>query len=279
MDLIFNELSLLDLSPDIPASRSRMHNLLLVCKEGREHGTNKLAVRDDFFVQRLSSTYTIADWLGDQNVPKTQKDLLLAIHRYPYIDDSDESIINRFISSHTFLPLQNAEAEGLAAAYLYGTIAVSFDSSTTWNSHELELLFSEEGFDQQIVKVKHASSVDHILVHKDWVGSKNGITLSITNLSLQEKEINLRDDHGKDVLKKFSKKLIRSQYIIKIINSLPYNSFEQNFIRQCHEDGKIELVLTRTDEGFGLVIQTTGKTLLETIEISKVLELEYRNSY
>lgn len=66
-------------------------------------------------------------------------------------------------------------------------------------------------------------------------------------------------DLGKDVLKQFAGKLVHSPYVVKIINSLPFNPNEKHFIKQIYPDGKVEFVLTRTDEGFGCIVQTTGR--------------------
>jgi hypothetical protein len=281
MDFIFNELSFRDVSQDHHASRSRMNELLQVCKQGRELGMAKLAVREDFYSQSLSPGYTILNWLNDQSVSPILRNLLLAITRYPYIDGKDEEIIDRFVSSYTFLAdEEDTAAEGLAVAYLYNTVAVSLLSSETWSSNQITLKFSGDGYENQIVKVNHASQGGHVEGHKTWLIAREGVKLSVTDLKFDKKQITLSGDHhGNDVLLKFSRKLVRSQYVTTVINSLPYNRYEINFIRRCYEDGKIEIVLVRSDEGLGIVIQTTGKNLLETQEISRILEAEFSGQY
>ncbi len=280
MDFIFNELCFRDSFRDIHSGKSSMDNLLQVCKKGRELGMGKLAVRNDFYEQFLLPEYCIRNWLNDVTVRKVLKDLLLSIVRQPYIDDNDAQIENRFISSYAFLANEDLSAvEGLAIAYLYQSVAVSLSSSNQWNVHEINLKFSEAGYDDQMVKVNHASQVAHIELQKEWIASRIGVRLPITELTVQQKEINLRDDHGRNILLSFSQKLIRSQYVTKIINSLPFNPNENDFVRRYHEDGKIELVLVRSDQGLGLVIQTTGTNLLETIAIAEIINGEFRDEY
>lgn len=279
MDLIFNELSFRDLSTDLYNAKVRMSILLHVCKEGREIGMNRLAVRPDFREQYLFANYSVTDWLNDSSVSFTLKNLLLAIVRYPYIDSNDQHIETQFISSYTFLASEDTVTEGLAVAYLYNTIAISLSSAEIWSSNEIALKFSGEGFEDQRISVKHASQTDHIKSHQEWIGRRVGIKLVVTELNFSNKEINLRDDHGKDVLQNFSRKIVRSQYIVKVINSLPFNPRETNFIRSCSPDGKIEIVLVRSDQGLGLVIQSTGRNLSETQEIAKLLEHEFSSEY
>lgn len=280
MDFIFNELCLQNFAPDIHSGKSSMNNLLQVCKKGNDLGMSKLAVRPDFYTQILLEGYSIMDWLNDETVSRILKDLLLGIVRQPYIDDSDSLIEERFILSNAYL--SNEEeivVEGLAIAYLYKTIAISLDSSEKWNVDEMSLRFSESGYDDQTVKVNHASKVIHIEKNRDWIVSRVGTKLPISKLRLSEKQIHLRNDHGKDVLLSFSRKLIRSQFVDKVINSLPYNSKERNFIRHCYEDGKIEIVLVRTDPGLGLVIQTVGRNIFETKAIAEILDKEFSDGY
>lgn len=280
MDFIFNEFSFRDVFPNQHAGRSGMRTLLKVCKQGKELGMSRLAIRPDFYGQFLAEEYSITDWLSDQAVSKTYKDLLLSIVRQPYIDHKDVAIEERFILSNTFLVDDElSKAEGLAIAYLYKTMSVSLDSSHKWNVDEVRLRYVEEGHEEQLVTVKHASQVPHVERHKDWITFITGIKLKTTDLLPARKEIHLRDDHGKDVLLRFAKKLVRSPYIIKVINSLPFNAHERNLIRDCYEDGRIEMVLVRTDQGLGMIVQTTGRNMGETEAISKILREEFEDAY
>jgi putative CRISPR-associated protein (TIGR02619 family) len=90
-----------------------------------------------------------------------------------------------------------------------------------------------------------------------------------------KKHIHLRDDHGQDELEKFSKKICHSPYVKSIINSLPFNSQRKNCIRRTKTNGIVEFVLTWTDSGLGICIETTGRTLAETNTIALHLKQEY----
>lgn len=91
----------------------------------------------------------------------------------------------------------------------------------------------------------------------------------------QEKPIKIREDHGKDILTEFSNKLCQCEYVEGIVNSLPFNPKESNFIHTIKDNGLIEVVLYWTDPGYGLVVQTTGKNKKETEEIAKILRRKY----
>lgn len=91
----------------------------------------------------------------------------------------------------------------------------------------------------------------------------------------ERKTISLRDDHGKDVLHKFSKKICRSPYVKKVVNSLPFNPRRTNPVLNTTKDGLVEFVLTWTDKGLGLCIQTTGRNLAETNSIALHLQEKF----
>lgn len=94
----------------------------------------------------------------------------------------------------------------------------------------------------------------------------------------ENKQISLREDHGKDKLIAFSQKLVQSPYITKVINSLPFNPHQNNPIRRTYPDGKIEFVLTWTDPGLGICLQTTGRNLAETNTIAIYLAEKFTQS-
>jgi len=91
----------------------------------------------------------------------------------------------------------------------------------------------------------------------------------------ERKQINLRDDHGKDVLEKFAKKVCRSPYVKGVINSLPFNSRLTEPIRRTYQNGIVEFVMTWEDKGFGICIQTTGRNLAETNGIALHLKKQF----
>lgn len=99
-----------------------------------------------------------------------------------------------------------------------------------------------------------------------------------SKLNFGDKKIRLSDDHhGKDILEKFSKKLLKSPYVNGIINSLEYHPEIKDPILAANEDGIIKFVLTCTDRGLGLVIQSTGRNKNETEKIAEILNKKYGN--
>lgn len=122
---------------------------------------------------------------------------------------------------------------------------------------------------------RNISVEKHVEIHIPQILAESDSELVECDLRIEEKKISLRDDHGKDVLMDFSKRLIRCPYVMEIVNSLPYNSHERKFIRKIRSEGMIEIVLPWTDKGYGVVVKTTGRTRKETETIGKIIEEKY----
>ena len=277
MTLVLNELSLYHKANSEFDARNLMKKLLLTSRKANTYDFRKLRVNKDFVQLTLSENYTINDWLNDPQVRPDYKTLLLGLKRYPFIAEGDESIETRFIENYYYLDMPHMqelhmlEVEGLAVAFLYNTLSISFETNEVWEKTEINLLEkTTEG--NSCVCVKHISCPEHIDFHREWIESNRQVQLVKTDIPPAEKKINLRDDHGKDILKKLADKLVKSPYVIKVVNSLPFNPKWKHFIKEIYPDGKAEIILPWTDEGFGLVIQTTGRNRQETKKIADILE-------
>ena len=279
MELIFNELSLPGNLKNKFEGRKLIENLLLACKEAKKYNFDRIRFEDNFIGYYLAESYKIADWLNDNSVRQDYKWLLMSLKRYPFIAKEDETIEKSYIENYYYLNAPDIEilhkkiTAGLAAAFLYKTLAINFKTDDIWNNVFIELIENKE----KIVNVEHISSPKHLETHQQWIQDKQPLELLETNILPAKKIINIRDDHGKDILTEFAKKLVNFPYIIKIINSLPFNPKETNFIKQVNSDGKIEFVLNWTDKGYGLIAQTTGRNLRETKSIAKMIDKKIRN--
>ena len=280
MDLIFNEISANYLANSEHDAKKWMQDLSDVCQKAKENGFSNLRVERKFETYSLKKGYTIVDWLNDRSVSHIQKSSFLSYKRFPCIEEVDESAETTFIeksySLHEAdeLRFNGKETEGLAVAYIYDTIAVSFPVNEVWQKVYIKLIERDNEIERE-VKVRHVSLLEHFEAHQNFIAAQKEIVLPETELSPSEKIIHLRDDHGQDILNEFAKRLLNSCYVVKVINSLPFNQKCTNFIRKIHPDGKIEIVLIWTTQGYGLIIQTTGRNDRETEKIAQILAENY----
>jgi putative CRISPR-associated protein (TIGR02619 family) len=81
--------------------------------------------------------------------------------------------------------------------------------------------------------------------------------------------------HGNDILLSVAKKLVHSPYVREILNSIDYQPHRAKTIKKVYDDGRIDFVLTHTDAGYGLCVQSTGNDKAETQAIALHLEKKY----
>ena len=210
---------------------------------------------------------------GDGNV---EEFLLLGLAKHPFIDDNSPEEA-RFINNDFFIIRDNREikVDGLGIVYLYNSIGISFCFDPFWEQtkHRLYVKGKEAG-EYDVVSIshpKHCNDADFIENKDLW----KPIELVEAGITPEKKKINLRDDHGKDKLYAFAQKLCQSPYVVGIVNSIPYNPHETQFIRAIKDNGLIEIVFTDTDKGLGVVLQSTGRNKRETKKIASILQDKY----
>lgn len=279
MELFFNEISALYRETDRYGAKERMENLLALCTRARAEGFRSLRTDRQFDSFELAEGYRVWDWYGDPTVSITLKSFFLGFRKFPY-ETGEERTEDDFLSATYRLNepdesrYHGAVTAGLAWAHIWGTLCISFPANDVWKRSRIRL-WQEIMEVVSVVAVPHASDPAHVAFHHEWISSIREPVLVETDLSPDAKEISLRDDHGKERLSAFAKKLVMSPFVKGVINSLPYNPNTRNFIRKVWPDGRIEMVMIWTDQGLGLVVQTTGRNLRETEAIGSILKESY----
>ena len=276
MELIFNELSTQPFAGSFSDCYSRVRQLIATYKTAESHGFKRVRFQQTLNQIMLQNDYSMIDFISDPRA-KTFAGIILGVYRYPFIDDNSEEE-NRYIQSN-FSILKDGKklpAHGLGAAYLYHTIGIGFCSELFWKNILFPLQI--EGIENRIENILSVSYPEHFKeqVFLDWKEQNTDVQLIECDINFSEKNISLRDDHGKDVLLRFAKLLVKSPYVIEVVNSLPHNSYENNFIRKVKQNGLIEIVLTGTDKGFGLLVKSTGRNYKETEKIAEILQQEFK---
>ncbi len=277
MDLIFNELSLQPPASNKTEAYHRVLNLVKMFKKANAFDFKAIRFQQNFHEIFLFNGYSLQDYCSEAG-NRTITAILLGLRRYPFIhDDSDEE--EKYMENSFLLKMHKMEVKchGLAAAYLYSTAGIGFYAEPFWKSFLHPLVIRKDDGSETRDFVACISLEEHLDSDefKTWLESVSSAQLKTSEVDPKDKTIKLRDDHGKDVLMDFAQKLVNSPYIEKVINSLPFNPRARELIKQIYPDGKIELVLTDTDRGLGLIVQTTGRNLKETAKIAEIITQNY----
>jgi len=279
MEIFFNELSATYPCKSLHDAKLRMSNLLYLLARTKKEGFIICRIFTDYFNNSLADNYSISNWLQDSTVRKVEKDFFLSYVRPPY-EVSEKDQINQFIIADYLLnePDEHVHnesvTEGLAWAYICNTFSISYPANDVWKKTDIGLVERSEQV-ESVVNVHNASELKHIDTLYPWIETIKTITLIPGTKRPEEKRIHLRDDHGKDVLQEFARKVVNSEYVEEIPQSLEFKPRARSFIQKIYPDGRVDVTLFEYDEGYSLMILTTGRNLRETETIAKLLKEKY----
>lgn len=258
-DVFFNELSVLG---ERELNYGEIESLKMLYLELREVPGADLVCRID--AKLLSD---MAKRVMAQSNGREVLGFLYAFLRPPFEGDSSEDVQNTYLQSQW--KCGDEECFGLAMASILDTLAISIDHAP-WAVSRLWISRNSSN-----VVVRNCSRAEHVGAHAEWVESLMDVNPVTCDAPPEDKPLKLRDDHGVDVLRPFAQRLLKSEYVLGVVNSLEFHPKSRRFVRSFTADGMVELVLNWTDAGYGLVVKTTGRTYRETEEIARRLETEF----
>lgn len=282
MELVFNEISFLPFTNNEVILKEQFINMLkLYDKTKEQYGYKHLIFPATTGEIKVTADKTFVQWAysiphqGDKNkvlsVPfvrpfanEVLEEKVKELHKYYYTNEEAD--------------IKEKDCIGLPTAYFKKKIAISLASHKCWATSKI--VFKEiinDNLETKDVSVHNISDEAHLVESsiKDKLMYSGKLELQETELDTEKKKMSLSDDHGKDKLKAFSKKVLKSKYVVSVVNSLPFNPTDINLIRQIYADGKIELVLYWENAGYGIVIQTTGRNYRETEAIAEILKKKF----
>ncbi|MEO6233422.1 MAG: hypothetical protein ABJB11_10090 [Ferruginibacter sp.] len=281
MNLVFNEISFL---PHTENEHTLKQNFLVLIKtfeKAKElYGFTHFVFPTNIGILQVTPNRTFLEWAysiahaGDKNK-------ILSVVKRPFgnevLGEKVGDLSNYFyVNADAGIP--ETYCSGLATAYVKESLCSSLSSMPFWEAKKIEFQkIINDDLDTEQVSVNNISTEEHFedADIKTFIEYLGDVNLSETEVDPEDKPIALRDDHGKDKLLAFSKKVRASKYVNSIINSLPFNPKAVNLIKEIYPDGKIEMVLYWEDKGIGIIIQTTGKNYRETEAIAKILKKEF----
>lgn len=169
--LYLNELSLDSKAPSTHEARQRMERLVRVA-DGLTALGAEAPVRTsvELYGQELAPGYRVADWYRDAETDRELRRLWMGrISSAPRPNQA---------ASEAEVTLGGRAASGLGAAWAHEGIAVSLASKPQWNTYALEVtiraLLDDGTVEETADQVRHASTLQHVERHEDWVRQGRG---------------------------------------------------------------------------------------------------------
>ncbi|MCT3662020.1 hypothetical protein HZR00_05775 [Elizabethkingia anophelis] len=282
MELVFNEISFLpDVNDEYILTEHFIAMLSLYDKVREDFGFNHLVFPANISSSIVLNGKTFIEWVSSIPHQGNKNKILSIPFIRPFLREvvkDKESELPKYYYSNENADIVEKDCLGLATAYLMGKISISLNTHECWDNSSIEIkeIYNDD-LDTKDIAVNNITTEAHLSVKdvNEQLMYSGKLDLQECPIADENKSISLRDDHGKDKLLAFSKKILKSNYVVSVINSLPFNPTDINLIRETYSDGKIELVLHWEDKGIGIVIQTTGRNKRETEEIAKLLKKKF----
>ena len=272
MDLFFNELSVSGLSEStIPDCIIKFASLV---REAREQGFQNVRFETDLRRIQLSEGLSFAQYC-ERYARNQEVKALFSLQVYPYIQETEE---DTFLESDFYVSLNDGtkvSISGLAAASIYNSCGVGFDTSQ-WNNlvYSITIEKGEEVEEKTVLclsRQEHFEDVAFIGWAEDFLPEPNLIKSEAIPM---DKKIHLSDHHGKAELQAFSKRIVMSPYVEEVVNSIDRDSYDKAFVSSLHDGNMIDIRLVNKG-GFGLTVKTTARNMRQLKAIARLLEKKY----
>ena len=282
----FNELSMQPLCTSESSAEQRVQKFLIMLKEVRKH-TNITKVRyaGDMSTIQLTPTLTLQDYLNTHTT-NPQVRALLGIFTQPQVDMKDDISLQSYFDTTVEVNVTKnleAPADGFNAAYCQNTFCVGFESCATWQNDFFDLNVISNGKKNGVRWVCISSplvySTEKEHAHRKpafdrWLQERN-VELVETTLLPEQKPNEVEGDHGQHELKEHANVLNRHPYVEGVLTSLPFKPHSREYVLKIYDNGLLDIVLWWEDAGYSMRVKTTGRNVVETREIAKILREKF----
>jgi hypothetical protein len=283
----FNELSVKPLCQTETDAEQRLRDFVSLLREIRGHTSVTKVRHADYMTSiSLTDTMTMQDYCN-AHINDPIAILLMSSFIHPQVDLDDDKSLQSYLDTTAAVNFPNGNSingDGFNAAYCQNTFCVGFVSDPVWNDDFFNLTITSNGKSKVVTwacisSLQFYSSLQEHQhrrpAFEQWLQQLDPVELVSSNQDVENKPINIRDDHGKAELTAHAKLLCQNQYVEGVLTSLAFKPHAKNYIAKIYDDGTIDIVLRWEDEGFSMRVKTTGRNVLETREIAKILRIKF----
>ena len=283
MAVFFNEITIAKEPTDnrrLLAELGRVWARLCEATDGRE---KRILVEETALAQLMS---VVSD--PELGMARELQQFLCTVMQRPYCPNDNcwsDEVRDRFYGSEFSMHVSHrhvVECKTMGWAYLNGAITVGFETASVRKNimHEITETLVEGG--ERRMDVLCITSAKHLSDRRlqSWVTCQleleEAVLPSPCELDPAEKRINYRDDHGREILDEFARRLVRNKYVVGVVNSIPWRPRCDHFILDpVRADGIVNVCLHWHDTGYGLAVQTTARGVPQTSLVAELLANEY----
>lgn len=275
----FNELSAQCTCKTKEEAQACIDDFISLIKDLRQYGIKHFRYEGEHFMEiKLHDDYSIEQFCSD-NKNRNKRDFLFAHIKHPYIDEDNESRFYDYADCKFVADTKEEQpCMGLYVAHLTLSFAVAFNTGLFKDDRHVEccLHLSQDGAEKTakvccLTLPKH----DKRRLFVDVMSAQEDLPVPKCELKPEEKKIHLSKHHGIDACRTHASKLVKSEYVREILNSIDFNPSAKCYINDIKSPNIVEVRLTKTSAGYGLCVSTTAENDIQNHWIAKRLEREY----
>lgn len=183
--MVLNELSLKTSASDIYTARQLMSGLISTLRQATVSGVKRvLRTSDEINSLELAPNYRIYQWRNDPEVDREESRFFKTlVTKAPFWTDVFEKLKDEFDLSE--IRYQEEIVSGIGFALIIDGLPLSFNSESRWSDSYLSLEVLRIDDNQEIVRetveVVHASCLNHVKQHNDWIQDRIQKTVNINS--------------------------------------------------------------------------------------------------
>ena len=286
---VFNELTFKPLCETDEEVELRLSNFVKLLAKLKEYGINRVRIEEDFSQMPLKEGVSLYD-VYTQDITSTDSArrnrgyFLAGVLKRPALTEDIEpefygdNDLDKCICT-SIEPEQ--ECIGLYIADILKSFSVGFAQSWLDTDQkkklEIQILHKDESKNRNsaVLCMTMVDDENHEMF-VELMSSQDDLPVDVNNDAPESKVNRFPQHHGREECQEFAKQVAKSKYVSKVLNSIDHKSGDKNFIHKIHDDGLIEIRMTWTERGLGVIVATTGRNKSQIAWIAKHLEKNYK---
>ena len=286
----FNELSFLPLCERDEEVELRLNNFVNLLSKLKEYGIYHVRIEENFSQMPLKEGISLYDLFMDDikssdSARRNRAQLLASTLRQPCVtDDIEPDFYGKEKDAIDKCVCTNIEPEreciGLYVADILKSFSVGFAQSwldTNQKKCDIQIFHEDKSKNRNSVVLCMTSADDeNHEMFVELMSSQDDLPVEQNNDDPDGKVNRFPPHHGREECIEYAKQIANSKYVCRVLNTIDHNAGEKDFIHKIHDDGLIEIRMTWTGRGLGIVVATTGKNKAQMEWIAKHLEKNYK---
>lgn len=286
---VFNELTFRPLCETDEEVELRLNNFVNLLAKLKEYGINRVRIEENFSQMPLKEGFSLFDAFT-QDITSTDSArrnrgyLLAGTLRQPAVTEDIEAEFfgENDLDKCICISIEpEQESIGLYVADILKSFSVGFAQSWLDTEQkkklEIQILHKDKSRNRKsaVLCMTMPDDENHEMFI-ELMSSQEDLPVDTNNDAPEGKVNRFPQHHGREECQEFAKQIAKSKYVSKVLNSIDHKAGDKNFIHKIHDDGLIEIRMTWTERGLGIVVATTGRNKSQIAWIAKHLEKSYK---